>query len=562
MPLSLQLPLRALLTSILLALASAARAQDPNFHLFLCLGQSNMAGFPGLPEEEKAYKDPRFQVLTAVDFPDLKRSRNEWHVATPPLCEPRAGLCPADYFGRALLEKLPTGHRVGVVVVAVGGCRIELFDTRVAEDYVSKAPEWMKPMLALYEGAPYRRLVELGRLAQKQGVIQGILLHQGESNPNDPEWQGRVKFIYENLLKDLQLKAEEVPLIAGEVVAADQNGAAAGKNMDIQKLPQTIPIAHVVSAAGCPALPDRLHFTPDGYRELGRRYADTLWPLLRISQGNHTNVHTLEEGGTGPHKAIVTEDPGLPGMTIYRPRDLSPFFGEQRLPVLLWGNGACANTTQEHKNFLNEIASQGYLVLAIGRLDQIEVRDDRSRGPTQSIQLLEALGWIIHESTNEGSAYAGRVDCSKVAAMGMSCGGLQAIEISEDPRIRTTVVCNSGILPTPSPLKGMPALPKERLKSYHGPVLYIMGGPSDIAYKNAMDDYSKVDQVPIVMTNLDVGHGGTYRLPHGGEFTKVALAWLDWQLKGAEDKSRVFLGSHPELRKDGKWTVEAKNFPR
>ena len=145
--------------------------------------------------------------------------------------------------------------------------------------------------------------------------------------------------------------------------------------------------------------------------------------------------------------------------------------------------------------------------------------------------------------------------------MGMSCGGLQAIEISGDPRIATTVVCNSGVLPSPSPLKGMPALTKEALLKFHAPVLYIMGGPSDIAYQNAMDDFARVSHVPIVMTNLDVGHGGTYHLPRGGEFTRVALAWLEWQLKGKAEAGQVFLDEGSALRRDPKWTIALKNFP-
>jgi hypothetical protein len=241
---------------------------------------------------------------------------------------------------------------------------------------------------------------------------------------------------------------------------------------------------------------------------------------------------------------------------------LSPFGNENKLPVLLWGNGACANSTEEHKNFLNEIASHGYVILGIGLLDQIENRDESSRKRTQSSQLLAALDWITAENARQASNLFGKVNTSMVAAMGMSCGGLQAIEISFDPRIKTTVVCNSGVLPTPSTMPAMPSLTKEDLKKLHGPVLYVMGGPSDIAYKNAMDDFARVDHIPIAMTNLDVGHGGTYRRPHGGEYSPVALAWIDWQLKGKEEASKMFVGDTSELKKDAKWTIETKNLDR
>jgi GH35 family endo-1,4-beta-xylanase/enterochelin esterase-like enzyme len=271
---------------------------------------------------------------------------------------------------------------------------------------------------------------------------------------------------------------------------------------------------------------------------------------------------TIEDGGQGPFAAIVTEEASLAGMTIYRPRDLEAFGNERKLPVLLWGNGACANTTEEHKNFLNEIASHGYLVLGIGLLDQIETRTDAARQRTKSSQLIAALDWIQAENARPESRYYGKVDVEKVAAMGMSCGGLQAIEVSSDPRIKTTVVCNSGVLPTASAMPVMPALTKEDLKKLHAPVLYIMGGSSDIAYKNAMDDFARIDHVPVVMTNMDVGHGGTYRRPHGGEYTPIAIAWLDWQLKGNQQSANTFVGDNCELKKDPAWTIESKNLPQ
>lgn len=138
----------------------------------------------------------------------------------------------------------------------------------------------MKATVAAYDGTPYQRLVEMGKLAQKDGVIKGILLHQGESNSGDKEWPNKVKAIYNNLLKDLGLKAEDVPLLAGELVNADQGGACAGMNEIIHKLPETIPTAHIVSSKGCPARPDKLHFTPAGYRQLGTRYAETMLKLM------------------------------------------------------------------------------------------------------------------------------------------------------------------------------------------------------------------------------------------------------------------------------------------
>lgn len=301
-----------------------------------------------------------------------------------------------------------------------------------------------------------------------------------------------------------------------------------------------------------------------------RRSLKEFAPLLFQSEaklsGDSTSSSTeskqiqVEDGGQGPHSAIATESSSLSGMTIYRPVDLSVFGNEKKMPVLLWGNGACTNTTEEHKNFLSEIASHGYIILGIGLLNELETRGEGSRQRTRSSQLIEALDWIIAENQNSSSNYFGKIDTSKIAAMGMSCGGLQAIEVSSDPRITTTVVCNSGVLPSPSPMPMMPNLKKEDLKKLHGPVLYLMGGPSDIAYKNAMDDYSRIDHVPIVMANLDVGHGGTYRKPHGGEYSPVAIAWLDWHLKGKQDAATVFLDKEGSLLQDENWKVESKSL--
>jgi len=274
-------PLRRFALVCALLATCGLQARDENFYVFLCFGQSNMEGFPGIPESEKVLPDSRFQVLAAVDFPELNRTRGQWYPAVPPLSRPNAGMSPADYFGRAMAERLPNHVRVGVVNVAVGGCHIELFDANGVADYVAKAPEWMKPALAAYDGNPYQRLLETARLAQRDGVIKGILLHQGESNTGDQSWPTKVKTVYERLLADLGLSADDVPLLAGGVVPADQKGKCASMNAIIADLPRTIPTAHFIASDGCEAVSDDLHFSPAGYRKLGERYAHTMLTLLR-----------------------------------------------------------------------------------------------------------------------------------------------------------------------------------------------------------------------------------------------------------------------------------------
>jgi len=268
--------LTLLLASLLLV---PAPAQDKNFHIFLCFGQSNMEGNARIEPQDSVGVSDRFLNLSAVDFSDKSRKTGRWYKALPPLCRENTGLTPADYFGRTLLEYLPEDHRVGIVHVAVGGISIDGFLPDRIDAYAKTAPEWMKPMLAAYGGRPYDRLVAMGKIAKKKGVISGILMHQGETNTGDPAWPQNVRTVYENLLRDLDLRAEDVPLLAGEVVAADRGGVCASHNALIDTLDRVIPTAHAVYADGCTQNFDFLHFNAAGYRELGRRYAAE---MLRI----------------------------------------------------------------------------------------------------------------------------------------------------------------------------------------------------------------------------------------------------------------------------------------
>jgi hypothetical protein len=273
-----KLALTALVVFLSLA-TKASAAPDPSFYIFLCFGQSNMEGAGRIEPQDKSV-DERFQVLEAVDAPNLERKKGNWYPAVPPLCRGRTGICPADYFGRTMVANLPKDVRVGVVNVSVAGCKIELFDKEKYQAYASTAPSWMANIIKEYDGNPYQHLVEMGKLAQKDGVIKGILLHQGESNTNDRQWPEKVKRTYDNLMKDLDLKPESVPLLAGELVNADQNGACANMNKIIAELPKTIPNAHVISSGGCTCRPDRLHFTTEGYREFGKRYAEKMLSIM------------------------------------------------------------------------------------------------------------------------------------------------------------------------------------------------------------------------------------------------------------------------------------------
>jgi hypothetical protein len=269
----------ALLAALLSLAVKASAAPDPNFYIFLCLGQSNMES-GGRMEEMDRTVDKRFQVLADFDNPNRGWKKGNWYDAVPPLAARGSGICLVDYFGRTMVANLPGNIRVGVIKVSVPGCKIELFEKDTFKTYLDTAQDWMKNTVKNYDGNPYQYLVDMAKVAQKDGVIKGILLHQGESNPNDKEWPNKVKGIYDNLIKDLNLKAEEVPFLAGETVNADQQGACAGFNRIMAELPKTLPNSHVISSAGCTCNPDHMHFNSAGSREFGKRYAEKMLSIM------------------------------------------------------------------------------------------------------------------------------------------------------------------------------------------------------------------------------------------------------------------------------------------
>ena len=279
-------------------------------------------------------------------------------------------------------------------------------------------------------------------------------------------------------------------------------------------------------------------------------------PPAPVSTEVKTEV--VEDGGTGPYSAVMVTDSTLPTHTIFRPADLSRFGKKNKLPIIAWGNGACANSPWEHVNFLSELASHGYLVIAIGPMP---VEGERGSGRSTSSQLIDAIDWAIARNSDRTSPYYNRIDTTKIAVSGMSCGGLQTLEVAPDERITTAVICNSGILGDGGGMPGMPALTKDHLEKLHTPTLYILGGESDIAYENGMDDFKRINHVPVFAANLDVGHGGTYARPHGGEFAQVALGWFNWQLKGDEESASLFTGDPCGLSQWPGWVVDKKNIP-
>ena len=306
-------------------------------------------------------------------------------------------------------------------------------------------------------------------------------------------------------------------------------------------------------------------FVPEGGHGMGMYSEENLNKMVNFlneaqkgdAAKGEPKSRIVEDGGTGAYKAIMKEDFSLPEHTIFVPQDLSAFDKKNPLPVLVWGNGACANSPHEHINFLNEIASHGYIVLATG---VIPMEDGWYRGPmSRTEQQIESMDWAIAQNADPASPYYQKIDVKNICVAGMSCGGLQTLYNCADPRIKTLMICNSGLFNQQNAnqaVGGMPMPPKDKLKEIHTSIMYMLGGESDIAYGNGMDDFKRIEHVPACATNLPVGHGGTYAQPHGGEYSIVALAWLDWQLKGDKKASKMFVGKNCDLLKRKDWSIE------
>lgn len=284
-------------------------------------------------------------------------------------------------------------------------------------------------------------------------------------------------------------------------------------------------------------------------------------------------VAAAESGGSGPFRAEMRSEPTLRTHTIYRPSDLEAAAGSGGLPIVAWGNGSCANYGNRYRYFLTEIASHGYVVIAIGPVGPSGVEWAASTplpeaGPegrepmSYASQLTDAIDWAIAENARSGSEYEGTLDPSRIAVMGMSCGGLQAISAAADPRVGTLMVWNSGTFPEGTAGQASTGgATKASLTKLHTPVAYIGGDQSDIAFENSNADFAAISHLPVFRAWLKgVPHAGTYRQPRGGEFSHVAVAWLDWQLKGRREAGRMFRGEDCGLCRDRAWVVSKKKI--
>ncbi len=287
--------------------------------------------------------------------------------------------------------------------------------------------------------------------------------------------------------------------------------------------------------------------------------------MLFVSTLAFSQSKIIEGGGAGSYKAIAITDASFPGYTIYRPQNLQSVVSETNLPLIVFANGGCTNSNLPFENYLNEIASFGYVIVAVGPLhlsvDEM-MNDTDSRTQMPPAMLIEAIN--IMEKCNEdpSSEFYHKMDMSSIAVMGQSCGGVQAIAVSSDPRITTTICLNSGVINnregTDSKFASSLLATKDDLRKIHSPILYVIGGESDIAYPNAMDDYSRLNNVFVSMASFDVGHGGTYSERYGGSFASITLQWLEWHLKNKPWMGSIFNGEECICQYPG-WSVIFKN---
>lgn len=313
---------------------------------------------------------------------------------------------------------------------------------------------------------------------------------------------------------------------------------------------------------------------------------------------------TIGDGGTGPYKAILSGDPSLPTHAIYRPRDLKPFGKRNLLPIVAFANGGCRATSGEFRNFLSDVASQGFLVVSIGpAANSVIMGSEERTNTTASSQLLDGVTWAIAENARPDSIFYGKLDPSKVAVSGQSCGGEQAVDVSLDPRVTTTIVLNQGVnmgvrpdgpprgganpqgagrpvrrdqryAPHAPDLVRAPADPSapassaqvrpnrvEILGKLHAPILFLNGGPGDSGFRNAKANFDSIQHVPVVLAYQEVGHyPATYRQPNGGAFAKAVGGWLKWQLKGDQNAKKMFVGESCGLCADKTWKIERKKL--
>ncbi len=265
-------------------------APNPNFHIYIAYGQSNMAGNGDIvPAEDQAQAPKNFLMIASHTANANQRSgqtnqsiqMGNWYPAIPPMFHAFENLSPADYFGRAMVDSLP-GVTVGIIPVAIGAVSIRAFDKDQYQAYFAGDGKdimswgWPKD----YDNNPPGRIVELAKKAMEVGVIKGFIFHQGESDGTDDNWRKTVYKTYKDIVDELGLDENEVPFVAGELLQ-EGNNCCGSKNGGIALLKNNFKKFGLASSKGLQGNgKDPYHFGRAGVIELGRRYCSEMLKLI------------------------------------------------------------------------------------------------------------------------------------------------------------------------------------------------------------------------------------------------------------------------------------------
>ena len=261
----------------------------------------------------------------------------------------------------------------------------------------------------------------------------------------------------------------------------------------------------------------------------------------------------VDGGGSGRYRAIVVSEKTLTNFTIYRPYNVQ--YAARRegpLPILIWCNGACSGSSSSYERMLNDMASHGYVVVGIGAFEMTD--SERDDGGSDEKMVVEAYNWLVKQEKLKTSDYYHAINVKNVALAGHSCGGAQAIANCSKSWVKTLLIMNAGMGGM-----SMGGASPSSLNSLHCPIIYMTGGPDDVAYGNAQTDYGKVKKQVVWADLSGAGHNPGYWEQYGGRFPKLAIKWMDWQLKGYKQNARIFL--KPDLTGfDSHWTIKSRNF--
>ena len=273
------------------------------------------------------------------------------------------------------------------------------------------------------------------------------------------------------------------------------------------------------------------------------------------------NTTLPEEGAPlavpGPYETVSEGAFEAPRYVVHRPAALDSFDSNNGLPVVVWGNGGCAIDGASYAGFLGTIASHGFLVMTTTALEGEERRSQTAD------DLRAALDWAEQENARAGSPLNGKIDTSRMAVMGQSCGGFLSVELGADDRVDTIGVFNSGVSP-PNP--DAPAAPGARattdnLADVNGPILFINGHERDFLMGASRDNFERVNHVPTFYgARHNAGHTATVRHPGGGEYANVASNWLLYHFRGDREAGRMFVGPDCSLCTNPNWDTDAKGL--